>query len=430
LGHDLPCAARRAHLQHLRLKNKVATGKFGDLRSLIHAAPTEQSWVALCAEVRRWPAAQFDEELKQYVLHALERWPDALRVMPPDWVGHMLEGRGQSWHITALVRALDVTATCDAELEVWQQTRMAPRVERLCAQDWSSLRSLHIDFPLSPAHWRRLMAAPWFASIRTLTLNVNTWDEALIEAVLLDAPPLHIESLTLQLGRLPESIASGLGLHIWPNLRQLHITRGSTSAAFWRSVATAFPVLDTLALHDTMRWHASFDALAEVEWLPQLQYLDINLYARQNPPEAEEYDNYGGEYGEDYYEELEQLDVDDGRRDHEVTNFEVLLHNPNLQKLKTLRLQDQLARDVADCIAAAPNLSSIEQIFWPTAYHLRYYGYGYGMEYDQPRPALAPGYSCPAAWLDSTTLSQPLKDWLKQNHVLTHVDYDLDPHRW
>ncbi len=57
----------------------MASGTFGDLRSLLNAAPSKSAWDAVCAEVRRWAPDRFEDEVLPYTLRHLERWPPEVR---------------------------------------------------------------------------------------------------------------------------------------------------------------------------------------------------------------------------------------------------------------------------------------------------------------------------------------------------------------
>jgi hypothetical protein len=401
----------------------------------MHAAPhTAPSWVQLCAEVRRWPAEQFEDEFKPYVLHALERWPDALRAMPHDWVGHLFEGRGQGWHITSMMRSLrlEPQQPRSADVEAWQDAHVTPRLARLCAHDWTSLRSLDIAYPLSPAHWRALSACQWFKQLRHLRLGIFSWSPALLEAVWLEEPPLHLESLTLRMARSGRTIGSGMGLHRWPALRALSIDAGSTSAAFWDDVSDAFPALRSLTLEDTMLWPESFAALAHVEWLDGLESLAITHHPRRHPPQGEEYVPMDWSY-EDYDPaQMDLLDTDNGVADYASDACRVLLHSPRLTRLRALTLKGQLTGPVVDAVAQSPSLGGLERICWDHTPYPRYNRYWRDEHFELTNWPRAPQADVPRAWMESSTLSDALKRWLIEQHQTSlHLDYtDHDEPQW
>jgi hypothetical protein len=62
--------------------------EFGELRSLLQQAPSEELWRVVTSVLRLMEVAdpaQFEERVYPYAERALERWPDALRVMTQHW---------------------------------------------------------------------------------------------------------------------------------------------------------------------------------------------------------------------------------------------------------------------------------------------------------------------------------------------------------
>lgn len=75
---------------------------FAELRSLLNAAPSPASWERICRILEEAPWPQAQQELLPYASAHLERWPDALRVMPARW----LAPRAPQSEISCLARAL------------------------------------------------------------------------------------------------------------------------------------------------------------------------------------------------------------------------------------------------------------------------------------------------------------------------------------
>lgn len=412
----------------------MATGKFGDLRSLVHADPTPQSWIALCAEVRRWPAEQFHDEFKPYVLHALERWPDRLRVMPPDWIRHLIEGRGQGWHVTSMVRSLAISRpTPSADLAAWQATAITPQLTRLAQHDWSSLRDLSLELPMSVAGWRALTQAPWFRALHSLSLHQSAWDDSLHEAIWLDAPPLHLRALSLWCGPHSHSVGAGLSLHQWPNLRSLSLAQSATDHDFWSGLTDTFPRLEDLTLRDCMYWPESFTALARCSWLPNLRSLTTNLLPRLNPPRQLNYERYEGDYDDNYYNEIDELDTDSGELDFESIAHRALLSNDEMRSLERLEVLDQLTQPIIDTIADAPNLHTLKNLSWQENLYPNYYRYQRNYNYNyyaHHRYDRHEGTTIPARFMASATLSDDLKRWLREQHSAPTISTDRDDYFW
>lgn len=413
----------------------MATGKFGDLRSLVHADPSPQSWIALCAEVRRWPAEQFHDEFKPYVLHALTRWPDRLRVMPPDWITHLIEGRGQGWHVTSMIRSLHLTrhAPQKVDLPAWQATHITPQLARLAQHDWSSLHDLTLELPLSVAGWRALTQAPWLRALHSLSLHQRAWDDALHEAIWLDAPPLHLRALSLWCGAHTHSVGAGLSLHQWPHLRALSLAHAATDHGFWSGLRDAFPHLEALTLRDCMHWPDSFTALAQASWLPSLRSLATNLLPRLNPPRQLSYQHYEGDYDDDYYNEIGELDTDSGELDFESIAHRALLYNEALCNLERLDILDQLTQPIIDTIADAPNLHSVNKLVWQEHRYPTYYRYQINYNYNyyhQNSYDRHEGTAIPARFMTSATLNADLKRWLREHHTAPTSSTDRDDYLW
>ena len=70
---------------------------FGELRSLLHAGPSEHGWWRLCdaldAAVRQTEQARVASQLMPYVVSSLSAWPESICVAPQAWVQEILDGR-------------------------------------------------------------------------------------------------------------------------------------------------------------------------------------------------------------------------------------------------------------------------------------------------------------------------------------------------
>lgn len=67
---------------------------FGHLRSLLSRRPEAPTWQRICEIARRWrDDPRWRERAEPYAARHLESWPDALRVLPPEWMDLAIEGR-------------------------------------------------------------------------------------------------------------------------------------------------------------------------------------------------------------------------------------------------------------------------------------------------------------------------------------------------
>lgn len=80
--------------------------QFGELRSILHGAPSASAWSQLCAvlEAQTGCAKRMSQHILPYTLMQLKSWPDALRVCPRRW----LEDRAYTWALMSVVRRVNL----------------------------------------------------------------------------------------------------------------------------------------------------------------------------------------------------------------------------------------------------------------------------------------------------------------------------------
>ena len=80
---------------------------FGDLRSVLHNAPSEEVWEAVCHTLSEMRGTDIEGVVVPYALAHLTGWPDELRRAPLRWKDAL--ARGARLPFTSVVRVLDLT---------------------------------------------------------------------------------------------------------------------------------------------------------------------------------------------------------------------------------------------------------------------------------------------------------------------------------
>ena len=63
---------------------------FGEVRSALHGAPSQERWWELCGVLDRMGGAHLAGRVLPYVGESLARWPDDLRVAPDNWIDRLM----------------------------------------------------------------------------------------------------------------------------------------------------------------------------------------------------------------------------------------------------------------------------------------------------------------------------------------------------
>lgn len=209
---------------------------FGEVRSILAHEPSPDTWLALCEALGRAPLrAWFFDQILPYVHGALARWPNALRVLPEEWLvartlrtsraallslGRVLDVhdvRFTGERLAAVLEHEETANLTELDLESCRvgargarailEARHLTRLERLNL-DTTNLRNdafamiarcAHLagvaDVDLSYSHFSRvedamsLARSPWLSGVRILRLRHCTIPEPALDA-LLDAPEM------------------------------------------------------------------------------------------------------------------------------------------------------------------------------------------------------------------------------------------------
>lgn len=101
---------------------------FGDVRSVLQRPPSADTWDDLCHVLSMWRSGQREDEILQYTLSHLDRWPSVLRRAPLRWVEGLM--RGVSLPFASVVRVLDLSGKHLRNADM-QTLSMAPVLEHL-----------------------------------------------------------------------------------------------------------------------------------------------------------------------------------------------------------------------------------------------------------------------------------------------------------
>lgn len=240
---------------------------FGQLRSLVHGAPSPPRWQELCASLERWPARRVREVVLPYLEAELERWPRALRLAPPRWVLRLsLEQEVPGWGIARTMRLRGLTLPgrlealrlaqreelgCIQRLEIWGGGRNAAWFELLVAGGQLAPEELRVlDWDLSPRRLVRALKGARLERLRALQLERARLADPELEGLLELEPVRAVTRLQLAHNRLTDAAAFELARASWRALAHLDVSHNRIGARGARALqrAPGMPALQTLAL--------------------------------------------------------------------------------------------------------------------------------------------------------------------------------------
>lgn len=221
---------------------------FGEVRSALHGAPSQQGWQALCEALEQAPV-EAQDALVSYAQDLLRGWPDALRVAPWRW-------------LRALTRAGEDSARFGALLTLVREVQVggygvSDALAMALAQAPLQLSALTLEGALSASSATALLRAPWRAGLRVLSLRGARLDHDAMSALTQGPPWLALEALTLR----------GAGLD----------GRSLTALA----LASTMTRLRRLHLEGNQPGEAGARALAQARWMEQLEALGLGGGARE-----------------------------------------------------------------------------------------------------------------------------------------------------
>lgn len=153
---------------------------FGELRSLVHGAPSRGAWDELC----RWIERQDETQQRQwlpYIQTGLASWPAALRCAPQAWLDTALERPVLALSLVRWIRCRAPTSS-----EAWLRWGQLAELEHVEGIDASATG-------LKRAGLKALWSAPCFARIKHLNLRQNPLAGALIGVLSIPRQPTLVE---------------------------------------------------------------------------------------------------------------------------------------------------------------------------------------------------------------------------------------------
>ncbi len=246
---------------------------FGEVRSLVNTSDDDDralAWPALLEAMKEAlderPSEVSDVWLP-YVLQALERWPDRLRVAPRKWLNAIIRGEHVGV-LMALVTAIDANRVSN------------PRFRAMCERrDFTWVRHLHFeghDFKLATA--RALGASEAFTNLSSLAFVDSKLGIQKLRAIMGNPFAQNLVALTMSSCRIAGGdIASILRLVSFDGLERLDLSRNylMDRPCFEALAGAALPSLRRLDLSGSWAPVEDLDVLLGASWIPQLDSLSL-----------------------------------------------------------------------------------------------------------------------------------------------------------
>jgi hypothetical protein len=287
--------------------------RFGTLRSLLQAAPSETVWRALCEELARWGEEERERVALPYALGHLDKWPPKIERMvdegDPAWrqqLGNGLYKPDLEWFIEAMAHEDWPARCCHIELN------SAEHYEVLCAELGRFGRLVSCELSGNEGDvgaLLELLRAPWPPSLRSLELTYLREQppgsgREIAQAIAQNETLGGLEVLDLECARIGDAGARALTQSAYlGQLRSLNISNNELSAAGARALAqspllaglTALDVsynklgmglvalmssphtraLKTLELYEVSIDEACARALRAIAWPPALEHFGL-----------------------------------------------------------------------------------------------------------------------------------------------------------
>lgn len=153
---------------------------FGELRSLVHGAPSRGAWDELCLWIERQDETQQRQWLP-YIQTGLASWPAALRCAPQPWLDTALERPVPALRLAKWIKCR-APATSEAWL-IWGQLAELEHVEGIDASATG----------LKRAGLKALWSAPSLGALQHLKLGRNPLAGSLIGVLSIPRQPTLVE---------------------------------------------------------------------------------------------------------------------------------------------------------------------------------------------------------------------------------------------
>lgn len=245
------------------------TDDFGELRSLIQAAPSSQVWARLCELLASWPEPQRREAAMPYVQDHLRRigWAQFDATAPQEWL-HQLN-RGE---LDGVLLELPVKVELLGGLDVFQ-------AQHWSRGPWSRLRSLSLRHTArEPAVISALGQASWPA-LESLDLRACQLDDEAMEALSRWRLP-SIKSLEVGFNQFSHRGLEALcSSEWWPQLEELSLGHASLSSHTMQLLVDAGKSATSLKALTISRWPFDWPtarALGDAPWAHRIERLALN----------------------------------------------------------------------------------------------------------------------------------------------------------
>lgn len=235
-----------------------------EIETLLTFSPSVQSWVEL---TKRLDALN-DDELET-LRPRLDRWPDAMRIVPGEHFHSVLEGK--QWKYQHLCTALTFFAQRMSHDEL-EKTSKNPVLAKFTHLGFSNCR-------LDPQAAKILAQSPHLSGLKGLDLGGgNEIGDDGLEALTQTPWFAQLEHLDLWSSGIGAGALQALASVPMNRLRHLNISHNKVYGAGARALAQAqgWTALDTLEAHGIRCSDAGTIALASAPWFGQLQSLSFS----------------------------------------------------------------------------------------------------------------------------------------------------------
>jgi hypothetical protein len=101
---------------------------FGELRSLLQEAPSEEVWERVCEQLDLWPPEALEAVALPYVLEHVARWPATVeRLAPLRWMdgSELAQAKLALSHVVGEGRGIERLEVATARPEGWLRERLS-----------------------------------------------------------------------------------------------------------------------------------------------------------------------------------------------------------------------------------------------------------------------------------------------------------------
>ena len=272
---------------------------FGEVRSIAQGEPTANQWKKLCRMLESWEdPVSLEQVVLPYLMGALSRWPDDLRVAPEHWVSRQLGGEdipallvtrkivlrsmwfGASANNSEALTHSPGFANC-VILQIQAGTGVSELVAMLDAKEsWltriKSLRFFNVD--LGDELAMMLLASKNLSRLEELRLDYAKLTGATLEALAGSPMAASLKSLGLQHIDLGDAHAALDTLEKLPKLESLELRSAELGVDHMLELSELHPPehLTSLSLRDNRARDQGTRALARGRFTNTVEVLNLS----------------------------------------------------------------------------------------------------------------------------------------------------------